>query len=1575
MQVKSLMLNYFLLYLLSNFGNGSCETFYITSSQQEPCPAEACLSLFDFASNSSAYVGSTTTALLFLPGNHSLITELVVANINRFLMIANSTRVRITCKLCGQMLFSKIDYIHLNDLEFFGCGGNTVESVVRFEIENSVFLGQDINCGSALSLINSTAQLFNSSFIANFHGSNQNHTSVIYRLSSPYNLGSVTNTIPVGGAIYATNSVIFSVHSTFKNNSAIVGSAIYCEADSNITIINNTFVGNSAKIMIGYFISTRSIIYCKSCHSMLVVNSSFHNNTGYRTGRMFMIIQSMLIIIQCQFRWNEASNSGGIVLSDQSRVFLSDSLFSSNTAGSGAIVVSLQITTLFVENCNFFLNRALEGGVFYIVNSGITTILSSTFEQNIAESSGGAIYINESNMIISKSSFINNRVLQRGGALYNLGTNVINILESYFSHNIAFQDGGAIATVKPAIVNIHASRFFDNVAYKYHGGAVFFQESTLNITDAEFARNSADYGGAIYIFLVRDSRAPHTPEIRNSTLSNNTASNGALSVRDSSTVIIVDVTCTKNDGGVLYIINSIINAYGSLNIHNNRANLGVVYIESSVVLLNSEVAYANNAGSFFSINSNVNFTGSNTFVNCSSKKSTGLYQEGGAITAHQSNLFFHFRVVLRYNDADHGGAMYALKSKLYVYHEMHVTNNTASNSGGGFYLFKSELIIPHTSDLATTSLYVIFLGNVAHDLGGGVHAISSSINLIDTYDDLTFLSVYFQENEARKGGGLYLEGISQLQTQITAFYKHPSITFVENIAEYGGAVFVDDSNTDTCSSTFQNKQTVSLTIAECFFKTGLLANYKGDVIVGMNFSQNSARISGQNLYGGLLERCAINRYTYNGQVTGQTQGLEYFTNFTPLSTISSDPVRVCFCSDGLPDCTYRPPLHYAKKGEKITVSLVAVDQINSTKTFSAIQSYLNSSESNLAVGQQIQITQEGCTDFSFSVHSPHQLEEVTLYASGPCRDARPSQNKLQILFLPCVCPVGFQANETLTTCECECDHKLLPYIHNCDPQTETLNREGDFWVSAVSTVTMNATLVHYLIFPHCPLDYCTRSKILLNLNIPNGSDKQCINNRSGKLCGTCQPGLSLSIGSSNCIPCPKHWPVVFAVVIIVSILAGIVLVTLLLVCNLTVAVGTLNGLIFYANIIDANKSTFLQFLKPNFVTVSIAWLNLDIGFDVCFFKGVDSYWKTWLQLIFPLYIIILVMLVIYISERSVKFAQLIGRRNPVATLATLILLSYTKILRTVIAALSFAVSDDSNEIVWLTDGNVRYFSGKHIPLFITALLILVIGGIYTAVLFSWQWLLQHQDKMIFKFVKNERIKLFLEPYHAPYTYKHRYWTGLLQLVRVILYLCTVSVSTVVHEPARWNLLIIFVAIMCLLLPKIIMGVKIYKKIFLDLLEIISYFNIILFCMTKLFAQTGGNEQDVIAYISGTIFFVLLLSVFSYHTLTELCFGKSGILRKLVNVKKQRKVAEEVGDGPTQQEQSTPTTSISATVVEGPSHKSIPLSEITSTTTGIERLEDNKNDSIENAPGVCVDNCSIQVPSSELSMVPYQKFTL
>ena len=66
---------------------------------------------------------------------------------------------------------------------------------------------------------------------------------------------------------------------------------------------------------------------------------------------------------------------------------------------------------------------------------------------------------------------------------------------------------------------------------------------------------------------------------------------------------------------------------------------------------------------------------------------------------------------------------------------------------------------------------------------------------------------------------------------------------------------------------------------------------------------------------------------------------------------------------------------------------------------------------------------------------------------------------------------------------------------------------------------------------------------------------------------------------------------------------------------------TVNELIFYANIIRVNDVTFFPDKTANAsLSWFIAWLNLDVGIETCFYDALDAYMKTWCQVIFLLYI-------------------------------------------------------------------------------------------------------------------------------------------------------------------------------------------------------------------------------------------------------------------------------------------------------------------------------------------------------------------
>ena len=181
----------------------------------------------------------------------------------------------------------------------------------------------------------------------------------------------------------------------------------------------------------------------------------------------------------------------------------------------------------------------------------------------------------------------------------------------------------------------------------------------------------------------------------------------------------------------------------------------------------------------------------------------------------------------------------------------------------------------------------------------------------------------------------------------------------------------------------------------------------------------------------------------------------------------------------------------------------------------------------------------------------------------------------------------------------------------CHIQNQTISRSGLVWVGVIQDDDgTNGTIAAS---EYCPLDYCSKGENNVTLNEP---DSQCNYNHSGTLCGGCQPVLSLALGSVQCLPCSNK----YLALLLPFALAGPVLVFLIKVLDLTISQETMNGLIFYANVVKANEYILLPQGQTNLLTVFIAWLNLDLGVETCFFHGLSSYSETWLQFVFPFYV-------------------------------------------------------------------------------------------------------------------------------------------------------------------------------------------------------------------------------------------------------------------------------------------------------------------------------------------------------------------
>ena len=568
-------------------------------------------------------------------------------------------------------------------------------------------------------------------------------------------------------------------------------------------------------------------------------------------------------------------------------------------------------------------------------------------------------------------------------------------------------------------------------------------------------------------------------------------------------------------------------------------------------------------------------------------------------------------------------------------------SNTATY-GGGMHVHNTKI-----------SGSMTFTYSSATEGGGGIYASQSTFNFTGEST--------VKNNVAVDGGGLLILGESKLYLQ-----PHAHVHFINNSAKRtGGAIKVGESNTFTYCINYNG--------LACFFQIAAptedeqlsvgCEQYINDLNVSITFYNNSAAEAGADLYGGSVDYCVY----FNSLLLepfGCPESGEMFDAITSSENtpvISSDPLYICTCKNNLTDCSgsyHHPEPVYP--GGTLEIPVIAHGQRNGA-TPAVIQaiSIYNNSSITFKKHESIQNADNQCTVLTYTIHSYEKStsQEITLYTEGPCLPTDTSLNMLRVLIDISHCPPGFQISEVHP--KCVCAERLQKFTNMClvDDKEVLRAQDATFWVGYDST--SQGLILH----PHCPFDYCTIKEIYFEVE---DSDKQCDYNRSGILCGKCSENLSLALGSSRCLQCSNA----YLTLLVAFIFSGIALVLLLLVLRLTVAAGTINGLIIYANVVAVNSATFFHPRSTNILTVFIAWLNLDLGIERCFYNGMDAYVKTWLQFAFRLYVWTLVGLIIIGSHYSGRIAKIFGS-NPVAVLATLFLLSYAKLLRTVIAALSY----------------------------------------------------------------------------------------------------------------------------------------------------------------------------------------------------------------------------------------------------------------------------------------------------------------
>ena len=356
--------------------------YYITPSLDVSCPQDPCLTLSQFAANSSSYHGNETNMLLFfLPGNHSLDRELSLAHADNFSMTkdAHYETVFVECVSESERFdISETTFVSIKGLHFIGCGGNTVTQVDQFILEDTIFQGME-GSGTALVLnVVAAASIVRSSFLSNTNGSrfepSINFTAIFKEVLNNVIVSELLkfSDFTYGGALYTACSNVIVNDTKFDRNSAHVGAAIAI-FDGNISISNSQFVNNGAisNLTPGYpTFDGRVPDTLMGVISLFESNMSIDSSTFMHDialiGGVLIACNSSLHVARSTYSYNGAVY-GGVMATAESLICVTDSTITNNNALSGGgVMVTVAVSSFNIINSTYTNNSAaIVGGVMY----------------------------------------------------------------------------------------------------------------------------------------------------------------------------------------------------------------------------------------------------------------------------------------------------------------------------------------------------------------------------------------------------------------------------------------------------------------------------------------------------------------------------------------------------------------------------------------------------------------------------------------------------------------------------------------------------------------------------------------------------------------------------------------------------------------------------------------------------------------------------------------------------------------------------------------------------------------------------------------------------------------------------------------------------------------------------------------------------------------------------------------------------------------------------------------------------------------------------------------------------------
>ena len=391
---------------INTLSHSSAENVYCvtpTATSCSSCPHNThCATLSEYAQEAELYFTSNTT-MVFLPGDHTLDTNITIANVTGLTMTGESfagNRATVVCSVhwsVGLSFTSMVEF-KIDSLAFTSCNRKyvialcTLLSADEVLPSDTTILLDDTTIVQVTLLLHSTlAELVNCSFHENpgtalvVINTNITLAGNTFKHNNYYRgeFVCVSNSTK-GGAVTAVHSnLIFTGNTTFLENSAI-----YCRNSAHFsgfywgaiftynTIINfngtSNFINNSADYGYGGAIFT----YDNTTINFNGTSNFIHNSAGVGGGAIYTYDNTII-------NFNGTSN------------FINNSAGGGRGGGGGAIFANANTTLTFSRTVNFTNNVADRGGGVSMGLKCTVSIFPNTtvYWENNHAYVGGAIFV------------------------------------------------------------------------------------------------------------------------------------------------------------------------------------------------------------------------------------------------------------------------------------------------------------------------------------------------------------------------------------------------------------------------------------------------------------------------------------------------------------------------------------------------------------------------------------------------------------------------------------------------------------------------------------------------------------------------------------------------------------------------------------------------------------------------------------------------------------------------------------------------------------------------------------------------------------------------------------------------------------------------------------------------------------------------------------------------------------------------------------------------------------------------------------------------------------------------------